>query len=84
MKNIIIKIENMSKSFGRKNLFQDFNLEIEKGTVYAIIGPNGSGKTTITRFINDLISNFYNGNMSGDCLFKQEKIAEIPMYKLYC
>lgn len=54
LKNNIIEIRNMSKSFGSNNLFQDFNLEIENGTVHAIIGPNGSGKTTLLRLLTGL------------------------------
>lgn len=49
-----IELKNLSKSFGDKVLFQDFNLAIKKNTVHAIIGPNGSGKTTLLRLLTGL------------------------------
>lgn len=47
-----IKIENLSKSFGEKEVLKDINLEIKKGEVVSIIGPSGSGKSTLLRCMN--------------------------------
>lgn len=43
---MVLKINNLSKSYGSIKAVQDLNLEVEKGTVLGILGPNGSGKTT--------------------------------------
>lgn len=50
----MIKLENIKKSFGDLEVLKDVSLNVEKGTVTAIIGPSGSGKTTFLRCINIL------------------------------
>lgn len=43
---ILLKADNLTKGFFRNKALADLNLEIEKGKVYGLLGPNGSGKTT--------------------------------------
>ncbi|PFH87917.1 amino acid ABC transporter ATP-binding protein [Bacillus sp. AFS088145] len=50
----MIKLEKIKKSFGELEVLKDVSLNVEKGTVTAIIGPSGSGKTTFLRCINVL------------------------------
>ncbi|XRG79218.1 amino acid ABC transporter ATP-binding protein [Rossellomorea sp. GAMAL-10_SWC] len=50
----MIKLENIKKNFGELEVLKDVSLNVEKGTVTAIIGPSGSGKTTFLRCINVL------------------------------
>jgi len=50
----MIKLENIKKSFGELEVLKDVSLNVNKGTVTAIIGPSGSGKTTFLRCINVL------------------------------
>ncbi len=45
----MINIQNLFKSFGKKEVLKDINLQFEKGKVYGIVGENGSGKTTLFR-----------------------------------
>lgn len=42
---MVIKIENISKSFGERKLFHNLSLELERGKIYTLMGANGSGKT---------------------------------------
>ena len=49
--NTMIKIDSLSKSFGRIRALENLNLEIERGELLGIIGPNGAGKTTAIRII---------------------------------
>jgi ABC-2 type transport system ATP-binding protein len=50
----MILIENLSKSYGTKNVLENINLTLEKGKVYGIVGENGSGKTTLFKCISGL------------------------------
>lgn len=50
----VIEIKGLSKKFGGKYLFKEFNLNIKRGDVHALIGANGSGKTSLLRLITSL------------------------------
>lgn len=47
----LIKIENLTFSRGDRKIFHDFSLDIPKGKVTAIMGPSGTGKTTLLKII---------------------------------
>ncbi|MBP3616477.1 MAG: ABC-F family ATP-binding cassette domain-containing protein [Lachnospiraceae bacterium] len=53
--NDVLTVTGLSKSFGNQKLFSDLNFEIKRGEKVAIIGKNGTGKTTILKIINDLL-----------------------------
>ncbi|PZE20172.1 amino acid ABC transporter ATP-binding protein [Paenibacillus xerothermodurans] len=48
----MIKVENLSKSFGKHDVLHDISTTIDKGEVVAVIGPSGSGKSTFLRCLN--------------------------------
>lgn len=50
----MIKIERLSKSFGKKEVLKGINLEFTSGQVYGIVGANGAGKTTLFKCIASL------------------------------
>lgn len=52
----MIKIKNVSKSFGTKKVIQDMNLEIEDGLIFGFIGQNAAGKTTTINMITGATS----------------------------
>ena len=47
----MITIRNLSKSYGKRTLFRDVSLTINKGEKIGLVGPNGTGKTTLFSFI---------------------------------
>ena len=48
----LIRIENVTKSFGKHIALDNVSLAIPEGSIYGILGPNGAGKTTLLRIIN--------------------------------
>lgn len=48
----MIKVENLSKTFGKTEVLSDISTNIEQGEVVSIIGPSGSGKSTFLRCLN--------------------------------
>ena len=54
--NDVLSIEDLSKHFGSLTLFEHVDIEIKRGEHVAIIGDNGTGKTTLLKIINELES----------------------------
>ncbi|MBT2291849.1 ABC transporter ATP-binding protein [Paenibacillus albidus] len=55
MSNIVLKVENLQKSFGKKKIIDNISFTVEKGDVFGFLGPNGSGKTTTIRMMLGLL-----------------------------
>ena len=70
---LLVKAENLSKSFGEKVLFQNANFEIENGEKIALFGQNGSGKTTLIKML--LGEEPYEGTLWKS---KNLKVAHLP------
>ncbi|MBW2650407.1 MAG: ABC transporter ATP-binding protein, partial [Deltaproteobacteria bacterium] len=66
----LFKVENLSISFGGLKAVDDVSFEVEKNSIFSIIGPNGSGKTTIF----NLISGIYKPD-SGRILLEDENLV---------
>lgn len=47
----VLKCVDLNKSFGKKHILRDVNLEVEEGDILGFIGPNGAGKTTTIKLI---------------------------------
>lgn len=50
----MIKVENITKSFGELQVLKGIDLEVPKGKLYSIVGPSGAGKTTLLQIIGTL------------------------------
>ncbi|MCD6487158.1 MAG: ABC transporter ATP-binding protein [Syntrophobacterales bacterium] len=66
----LFKVENLSISFGGLKAVDDVSFEVERNSIFSIIGPNGSGKTTIF----NLISGIYKPD-SGRILLEGENLV---------
>ncbi len=70
----MLKITNLQKKFGDFEAVSDINLEVEKGNFFSIIGPNGSGKTTIIKSILGLLT-----PEEGEITINGESIVDNPI-----
>ena len=66
----MLKIQDLSKSFGGVKAVQNVSISIKKGTIHSVIGPNGAGKTTLF----NLVTGVYTPS-SGAILFQEEDVA---------
>lgn len=54
MDNIILKADNIVKTFTNHTALDNVSIEVPRGKVYGLLGPNGAGKTTLIRIINHI------------------------------
>ncbi|MCC8152014.1 MAG: ABC-F type ribosomal protection protein [Lachnospiraceae bacterium] len=53
--NDVLTVEELSKSYGEKTLFEGISFDIKRGERVALIGQNGTGKTTILKILNQIV-----------------------------
>jgi len=70
-KNVILRVEDLKKSFGELEVLKGIHTEIRKGEVVVIIGASGSGKSTFLRALNLLEM-----PTSGKIFFEEEEITD--------
>ena len=73
----MIRIENLTKSFGDLKVLKGVNLEINRGEVISIVGPSGAGKTTLLQLIGTL-----DKPDSGSIYFNGEELGRMSSRKL--
>ena len=80
----MIEFENVSFSYtGQEHGgLHDINLKISDGECVLFCGRSGCGKTTITRLVNGLIPQFYQGELQGRVLVDGQEISSRPMYQI--
>lgn len=65
---MLIECKKLCKNYGAKKVLKNINLNIEKGKIVGLLGPNGSGKTTFIKLLNDLLA-----PTSGEVLINGKK-----------
>lgn len=78
----MINIDNISFSYNDEANLENINLKIVKGEVILLCGESGCGKTTLTRFLNGLIPNFFDGKRDGEVYLNDDGISEMPIYEI--
>ncbi|MBA7709819.1 Lipopolysaccharide export system ATP-binding protein LptB [subsurface metagenome] len=73
----ILEVKNLSKNFGGLKAVSDVNLDIHDGEILGLIGPNGSGKTTIYNLITGFLK-----PTAGQVLYKGESITGLKPHKI--
>ena len=66
----LVKITNLNKNYGNKQVLKDINLTIPKGKIIGLLGKNGTGKSTLIKQINDLLT-----PTSGEILVNGKKVG---------
>lgn len=72
----ILEFNNVSLFYGRKEVCSNINFEIRNGDRVALCGKNGSGKSTILKFINDDKNIFSKGNFYKTCNLKISYVSQ--------
>ena len=72
----MIKIRNLSKSYGEKLVLNNLNIDIEDGKVFGLVGINGAGKSTLLRLISGVLK-----ADSGEILIDEENVYDNPSAK---
>ena len=52
----LLECKNVNKSYGKKKILKDINLVIPRGKIIGLLGKNGTGKSTLIKLINDLLT----------------------------
>ena len=73
----LLELRKLVKAFGGLLAVNDVTFQVEKGEIFGLIGPNGSGKTTIFNCIN----NFF-PITAGDVLFKGQSIKGLKTHQV--
>jgi ABC-2 type transport system ATP-binding protein len=73
----MLKIEHLVKNFGDQKVLKDLNLNIRKGEIYALLGKNGSGKSTTIKILCNLLN-----SDGGTILFKDRPLGLQTKYEI--
>jgi len=81
----MIEFRDVSFTYGTdigQNGIYDINLTVKRGEFLVITGGSGCGKTTITRLINGLIPNYYEGILTGGVIVGGSEVSKAPIFDI--
>ncbi len=73
----MIRIANISFSFGKRKIFSDLSFKIDRGEIFSIIGPNGCGKSTLLRLLRGQLK-----IEAGKIFWDQQPLGQISAKKM--
>ena len=81
MNEALVRVEHLTKYYGAKKALNDVSLNIESGRIIGLLGPNGSGKTTMIKLLNGLLKAdtgeiYINGNKPG--VITKSEVSYLP------
>ena len=74
-KNTILKLQNISLSFEKRQILENISFEINQGEIFGMLGPNGVGKSTIFNLVTGLIK-----PNNGEIIIRDEKVNDYPIF----
>ena len=74
MSKTLLKISNLSKSFGENTVLKDINLEIKEGEIVGLVGENGAGKSTLMKIIFGMPVIKETGGYNGEVRLEDEVV----------
>jgi branched-chain amino acid transport system ATP-binding protein len=77
MKEALLQVKKVTKSFGGITAIREMSFDLAKGEILGLIGPNGSGKTTLVNLITGFVK-----TDSGEVLFNQRKLTGLPPHQI--
>ena len=78
------KIENVNYKYPleEKQVLKNINIEIKKGEFWAVIGKNGSGKTTFCNMLRRFVPDFYKGELTGTITLEDKELKDYSQKEL--
>jgi len=73
----MLKINNITKTFGDYRALNNVSLHVRQGSVFGLLGPNGAGKTTLIRIINHIIR-----PDSGELIFNDHPMTDADVVQI--
>ena len=88
MKDIAIQVKDLKKSYKKTEVLKGVDFDVRRGEIFALLGSNGAGKTTIVKILSTLLkANRGSASVCGFDVFRQpEKVRKsirLPEYS-YC
>lgn len=73
----VLELNNITKTYGSEKALKNISLKIYEGDIYALVGRNGAGKTTIMKVITTLINNYQGSVVIFNSQNKKEHIRNL-------
>lgn len=81
MNDYILRTEDLSVTYGRKQILHNINLGFKQNKITAVIGPSGCGKSTLLKALNRTVEE-YGGKIDGKIFLSDDDMDNIPLNQL--